>query len=261
MIDKTAEGTRGEPGGRGIPSSGARDFTARVVIVDDHDLVRDGYQRMLAREEGLEVVGEAANGREAVERCRELRPDLVLMDVRMPKMDGLEATRRIKAEFPTTGVLVVTTYDNPDYLLEAIEAGAAGYVLKDAPRQQLVNAVRRTLNGESPLNQELAAQLISRFARGAHQQRGELAPPPPDMPRPPERLPRGSSEGLTPREIEILGLLAQGKSNPQIARELVISRATVKTHVEHIISKLGVSDRTQAAVRGIDLGLVGTESF
>ena len=239
----------------------ARDFTARVVIVDDHDLVRDGYQRMLAREEGLEVVGEAANGREAVERCRELRPDLVLMDVRMPKMDGLEATRRIKAEFPTTGVLVVTTYDNPDYLLEAIEAGAAGYVLKDAPRQQLVNAVRRTLNGESPLNQELAAQLISRFARGAHQQRGEPAPPPPDMPRPPERLPRGSSEGLTPREIEILGLLAQGKSNPQIARELVISRATVKTHVEHIISKLGVSDRTQAAVRGIDLGLVGTESF
>ena len=207
------------------------------------------------------MVGEAANGREAVERCRELRPDLVLMDVRMPKMDGLEATRRIKAEFPTTGVLVVTTYDNPDYLLEAIEAGAAGYVLKDAPRQQLVNAVRRTLNGESPLNQELAAQLISRFARGAHQQRGELAPPPPDMPRPPERLPRGSSEGLTPREIEILGLLAQGKSNPQIARELVISRATVKTHVEHIISKLGVSDRTQAAVRGIDLGLVGTESF
>ncbi len=132
----------------------------RILITDDHDLVRDGYQRMLAREEGLEVVGEAANGREAVELCRKLRPDLILMDVRMPEMDGLEATRRIKAEFPTTGVLVVTTYDNPDYLFEAIEAGAAGYVLKDAPKQQLVNAVRRTLNGESPLNQELAARLI-----------------------------------------------------------------------------------------------------
>ncbi|HEV2745048.1 MAG TPA: response regulator transcription factor, partial [Rubrobacter sp.] len=155
---------------------------ARVLITDDHDLVRDGYQRMLAREEGLEVVGEAANGREAVELCRKLRPDLILMDVRMPEMDGLEATRRIKAEFPTTGGLVVTTYDNPDYLFEAIEAGAAGYVLKDAPKQQLGNAARRTLNGESPLNQELAVQLFSRFARGAHQQRGEPATPPPDMP-------------------------------------------------------------------------------
>ena len=229
---------------------------ARVLITDDHDLVRDGYQRMLAREEGLEVVGEAVNGREAVELCRKLRPDLILMDVRMPEMDGLEATRRIKAEFPTTGVLVVTTYDNPDYLLEAIEAGAAGYVLKDAPKQQLVNAVRRTLNGESPLNQELAVQVISRFARGAHQQRGEPATPPPDLPRPSERPPGGPSEGLTAREVEILAHLAQGKSNPQIAQELVISRATVKTHVQRIIAKLGVSDRTQAAVRAIALGLV-----
>ncbi|CAA9428837.1 MAG: Two-component transcriptional response regulator, LuxR family [uncultured Rubrobacteraceae bacterium] len=259
MIDKTAEGTRGASERRGVPSSVARDFTARVLIVDDHDLVRDGYQRMLAREEGLEVVGEAANGWEAVELCRKLRPDLILMDVRMPEMDGLEATRRIKAEFPTTGVLVVTTYDNPDYLLEAIEAGAAGYILKDAPKQQLVNAVRRTLNGESPLNQELAVQLISRFACGAYQQRGEPATPPPDMPRPPERLPQGSSKGLTPREIEILAHLAQGKSNPQIAQELVISWATVKTHVQRIIAKLGVSDRTQAAVRAIGLGLVDAE--
>src|ERR671917_1517362 len=142
-----------------------RTESARLLIVDDHDLVRDGYQRMLDREPDLEVVGEATNGREAVELCRELGPDLVLMDVRMPEMDGIEATRKIKGELPTTSVLVVTTYDNPDYLFEAVEAGAAGYVLQDAPKAQLLGAVRRTLNGESPLNQELAMQLISRFSR------------------------------------------------------------------------------------------------
>src|SRR5919199_1922873 len=216
---------------------------ARVLIADDHILVRDGYKLMLEHEEGLEVVGEASNGREAVELCRKLRPELVLMDVRMPEMDGLEATRRIKGELSTTSVLVVTTYDNPDYLFEAVEAGAAGYVLKDASKQQLLNAVRRTLNGESPLNQELAMQLISRFASESREpttqpdisnkHRGAAAPP---------------IEALTPRELEILQLLAQGKSNPQIARELVISKLTAKTHVERIIRKLGVSDRTQAAL-------------
>lgn len=228
--------------------------SARVLIADDHDLVRDGYHRMLDREPDLEVVGEASNGREAVELCRELCPDLVLMDVRMPKMDGLEATRKIKAELPPTSVLVVTTYDNPDYLLEAIGAGAAGYVLKDAPKKQLMNAVRRTLNGESPLNQELAAQLISRFARGSarpterpgtNDLRANGTPPP---------------ASLTPRELEVLSRLAQGKNNPQIARELVIARPTAKTHVERIIRKLGVSDRTQAAIRAIELGLVDTNS-
>ena len=154
----------GDEGGTGVPNG-----SARVLIVDDHDLVRGGYHRMLDREPDLQVIGEASDGREAVALCRELRPDLVLMDVRMPTMDGLEATRRIKAEIPTTSVLMVTTYDNPDYLLDAIEAGAAGYILKDAPRHQLVSAVRRVLNGESPLNQELAAQLIQRLASGAAQ--------------------------------------------------------------------------------------------
>ncbi len=234
---------------------GARTGPARVLLVDDHDLVRDGYQRMLAREPDLEVVGEASNGREAVERCRKLRPDLVLMDVRMPEMDGLEATRRIKGELPTTSVLVVTTYDNPDYLFEAIEAGAAGYVLKDATKNQLISAVRRTLNGESPLNQELAMRLISRFARHDQQHSGEPATPP-DIPRHSDAGARPPGGGLTRRELEILRLLAQGKSNPQIAQELTISRATAKTHVQRIISKLGVSDRTQAAVRAITLGLV-----
>jgi len=228
--------------------------SARVLIVDDHDLVRDGYHRMLAREPDLEVIGEARDGREAVERCRKLRPDLVLMDVRMPDMDGLEATRRIKAEIPTTSVLVVTTYDNPDYLLDAIKAGAAGYILKDAPKRQLISAVRRTLNGESPLNQELAVQLISSFTRepAVPEQRPDTTDRLADVTPP--------SEALTPREVEVLRLLAQGKSNPQIAQELVIARPTAKTHVERIIRKLGVSDRTQAAIRAIDLGLVGTES-
>jgi DNA-binding NarL/FixJ family response regulator len=127
-----------------------RSKPARILIADDHDLVRGGYQLMLDREPDLEVVGEASNGREAVELCQKLLPDLVLMDVRMPEMDGIEATRKIKSELPTISVLVVTTYDNPDYLFEAVEAGAAGYVLKDAPRRQLLDAVRRTLSGESP---------------------------------------------------------------------------------------------------------------
>jgi DNA-binding NarL/FixJ family response regulator len=228
---------------------------ARVLIADDHMLVRDGYRLMLDREEDLEVVGEAANGREAVELCRRLHPDLVLMDVRMPEMDGLKATREIKAESPTTSVLVVTTYDNPDYLFEAVEAGAAGYVLKDAPKSQLLDAVRRTLGGESPLNQELAMQLISRFTREARKPRES---PPAGPQRRGTRAP--ALEALTPRELEVLQLLAQGKSNPQIAQELVISRLTAKTHVERIMRKLEVSDRTQAALRAIELGLVTPEN-
>ena len=231
---------------------------ARVLIADDHILVRDGYKLMLDREEDLEVVGEASNGREAVELCRKLRPDLVLMDVRMPEMDGLEATRAIKGESPTTSVLVVTTYDNPDYLFEAVEAGAAGYVLKDAPKIQLLNAVRRTLGGESPLNQELALQLISRFTREAPKPYETESAPPAGLQR------RGAGapalEALTPRELEVLKLLVHGKSNPQIAQELVISRLTAKTHVERIIRKLEVSDRTQAAIRAIELGLVTPET-
>src|SRR5919199_5729202 len=153
---------------------------ARILVADDHELIRNGYRYMLSDEPDLAVVGEARDGREAVELCRELRPDLVLMDVRMPEMDGLEATRAIKEELPQTSVLVVTTYDNPDYLYEAVEAGAAGYVLKDAPKNQLLGAVRRTLNGESPVNQELAMRLISRFSREGREpgeSAGRTAPP------------------------------------------------------------------------------------
>lgn len=235
--------------------AGGRSGTARLVIADDHDLVRDGLHLVLSREPDLEVVGEASDGREAVEICRRLSPDMVLMDVRMPDMDGLEATREIKAEQPSVSVLIVTTYENPDYLFEAVKAGAAGYVLKDASKGELVNAVRRVLGGESPFDQDLAARLLQRLAV-------ESPLPPEPSPEPSARLSvRPNREvwrtgGLTPRELEVLELLAQGKSNPDIAVDLVISRATVKVHVERIIRKLGVSDRTQAVVRGIEMGLI-----
>ncbi|HEX2109529.1 MAG TPA: response regulator transcription factor [Rubrobacteraceae bacterium] len=235
----------------GEEQTSARTGPAQVLVADDHDLVRDGYQRMLDREPDLEVVGEASNGQEAIELCRKLRPDLVLMDVRMPEMDGIEATRKIKGEFPTTSVLVVTTYENTDYLFEAVQAGAAGYVLKDAPKRQLLGAIRRTLNGESPLNQELAMQLISRFSR-----RSREPAPQPDAPKHQDASVTPPREVLTPRELEVLQLLARGKTNLQIAQELVISRLTAKTHVERIIRKFGVSDRTQAVLRAFELGLV-----
>ncbi len=235
----------------GETEPGMRTTPARVLIADDHELVRDGFKRMLSYEQDLEVIGEASNGREAVEQCRSLSPDLVLMDVRMPQMDGLEATRAIKAEQPEISVLVITTYGNQDYLLEAIKAGAAGYVLKDAPNQQLLSAMRRGLEGESPVNQELATQLIQRLAREA--QHPAEAPPATESaaaPTPP------LLKELTPRELEVLGRMTQGKTNQEIAESLFITRATAKIHVQHIIRKLGVSDRTQAVVSAFKLGLV-----
>jgi DNA-binding NarL/FixJ family response regulator len=236
-------GSEMEPGTRTTP--------AQILIADDHELVRDGFRRMLGYEEDLEVVGEARDGREAVELCRRLNPDLVLMDVRMPKMDGLEATRAIKAQQPAVGVLVVTTYDNPDYLLEAIKAGAAGYVLKDAPNRQLTNAIRRALDGESPLNQELASQLIQRLAGEATQ----LAQEPSSAAEDGAGAVAPLLKELTLRELEVLKLVARGKTNQEIAESLFISKATVKVHVKHTTSKLGVSDRTQAVVRALELGL------
>ena len=252
---------------------------ARLLIADDHALVREGLRTMLSGEDGIQVMAEAVNGQEALSMCRQLRPDLVLMDVRMPVMDGLEATRRIKEELPKVGVVMVTMHENPDYLFEAIKAGAAGYVLKDASGERLLGAVRRTLEGESPLNQELAMRLLVRLARergeGENHQGGlpeVAAGTDPDGSGPEEETPEAPGEGsegaghgdeadriesLTPREIEVLTLLSQGQTNPQIAQNLTVSRGTVKIHVQHIISKLGVSDRTQAAVRAIEAGVIG----
>jgi DNA-binding NarL/FixJ family response regulator len=224
---------------------------ARILIADDHELVRHGIKHMLGYEKDMEVVGEASNGREVVELCRRLKPDLVLMDVRMPEMNGLEAIRAIKAEQPEVSVLVISVYRNLDYLLEAIEAGAAGYILKDAPNRRLINAMQRALDGQSPLNQELALQLIRHLASKTAQ--------PVERPPAPEGGDSASTpppNTLTPRELEVLRLLVQGKTNQEIAEDLLISRATVKVHVQHIIAKLGVSDRTQAIVRAFKVGLM-----
>ena len=224
---------------------------ARLMVADDHALVRKGIEGMLEGEPGLEIVGEAADGREALELCRRLRPDLVLMDVCMPQMDGLAATRAIKEEVPTTRVLMLTTFGNPDYLLEAVGAGAAGYVIKDASCRELADAVRRALSGESPLDQELAMRLLRRVTAGNKQN----TVPAPVLDGEPGLLP----EPLTPRELEVVRLIAQGKTNRQIAQELVISFATAKVHVEHIIAKLKVSDRTHAARLVKEAGLLARE--
>ena len=226
---------------------GGRAGSARLVLADDHDLVREGIRAVLEGEPDLTVVGEASNGREAVEVSRKVRPDLVLMDVRMPEMDGLAATRAIKEELPQTSVVMVTMHESPDYLLEAIKAGAAGYILKDAAGERLVEAVRRTLEGDAPLSEGLAMQLLQRLAS----EDGQISQLQPEVKQQPAPMP----EGLTPRETEVLKLLAQGRTNPQIAEVLAISKGTVKIHVQNIIAKLGVSGRTQAAVRAIQLGL------
>ena len=229
------------------------------MIVDDHALVREGLRAVLEAEEGIEVVGEASDGREALRACVELSPDLVLMDVRMPEMDGLEATRQIKARMPGVAVVMVTMHDNPDYLLEAVRAGAAGYVLKEASGERIAGAVRRTLGGDSVLEEDLAMRLLERLAaapQGEGPARAGGAGGPVGSRGAPGAMPRGLPEGITPREAEVLGLVARGFTNPQIAKTLLYSVSTVKAAVQSVTAKLGVSDRTQAAVRAIELGLV-----
>jgi DNA-binding NarL/FixJ family response regulator len=216
--------------------------SSRLVIVDDHPLFRAAIRQMLRNWPDLVVVGEAANGWESVELCRRLHPELVLMDLWMPKMDGFEATREIKRESPSTIVLMLTAFEEPDYLLKALRAGASGYVLKQLGSQQIVGAIRRVLEGESPLNQEVAMQLLMRLIEEVKQKEVE---PKSSLPIP-----------LSPREMEVLALLARGQSNQQIAGDLFISMSTVKNHVHHIIEKLGASDRVQAVILAIEFGLI-----
>ena len=233
------------------------DKPARLIIVDDHNLTRAGLRETLHDEPSIEVVGEASNGRQALALCAQMQPDLVLMDVRMPEMDGLKATRAIKRNHPEISILMLSIHDNPDYLLEALKAGAAGYVLKEADGDELISAVQQVLTGGSPLDSDLAASVLRQLAvdlmrgRGAGgasssglAERGR----PPTLPTP--------IDPLTPREVEVLGLVAQGQTNREIARTLVISAGTAKNHVEHIIAKMGVSDRTQAAVWAYELGII-----
>jgi len=232
-------------------SSGA---LKRLLIADDHDLVRRGLRGLLKREPDLEIVGEARDGREAVELGLSLVPDLILMDVRMPRMDGLEATREIKAERPEIGILMVTMHDDPDYMLEAIRSGAAGYVLKDASWVDLTTSVRRALSGDFPMDPDVAARLLQRLARETPRQ------PTLEAVRTDAGLESRLPDPLTPRELEVLQRLTLGRTNTGIAQDLTISVVTAKTHVQRVIQKLGVSDRTQAAVRAVELRLVQTAS-
>jgi DNA-binding NarL/FixJ family response regulator len=221
----------------------------RIVLADDEELIRVALMGILSREEDMEVVGEASTGRETLGLCRSLRPHLVLMDVEMPEMDGLSVTRQLKEDLPSISVLVLTAHDSTDYLLEAVQAGAAGFILKENALQRVANGVRTVMNGEPMLDQALAVRLLRRLS------------PQVEAPANPEaevdkKLRAKMLEALTDRELEILDLLSSGMSNQQIAQQLFLSLSTVKIHVHRIIRKLEVSDRTQAAVRAIKLGLV-----
>lgn len=206
----------------------------RLIIADDHPVVRTGLQGMLASQPDLEVVGEATTGAEAVALVVQLRPDVVLMDLRMPEMDGVTAIAEIRAQQPDTHVLVLTTYDTDADILRAIEAGATGYLLKDAPREELFRAVRAAARGEAVLAPVVAARLMGRMRAPAE-------------------------ESLSAREIEVLELVARGASNKQIARQLHISEATVKSHLIHIFGKLGVADRTAAVTTALQRGILRLE--
>ena len=233
---------------------------SRIVVADDHPLFRFAIRQTLEAHPDLEVVGEAADGREAVELCRRLSPELVLMDLRMPVMDGVAATQAIKEEFPDTRVLVLTALDESAGLSDSLEAGAGGYVLKDAPASRIIDAALRTLAGESPLDDKVAMGLLMSLMGRGTQQDAELNGEPASTSPSASSLAGGdTSRGpnpLTPREAEILKLLVRGHTNRQIARALLISVSTVKRHVRHVGEKLGAHDRVQMAVRAIELGLI-----
>jgi DNA-binding NarL/FixJ family response regulator len=211
-----------------------------VLIADDQALVRGGFRLILAAEDDLEVVGEAENGREAVARVRELRPDVVLMDVRMPVLDGIAATRDIVAERIATRVLVLTTFDADEIVYDAMRAGASGFLLKSAPPAQLVDGVRTVAAGEALMAPTITRRLVEEFVRG---------------PRPGDAVPAALAD-LTDREREVLALIAAGLSNAEIAGRLVVSAATVKTHVNRVFAKLDLRDRVQAVVLAYECGLV-----
>jgi DNA-binding NarL/FixJ family response regulator len=213
----------------------------RVLVADDQKLVRDGFRMILDEQEDIEVVGEAADGLEAVAKARELRPHLVLMDVRMPGRDGLEATRELLRELPETHVLILTTFDLNEYVYEAMRAGASGFLLKDVPRRQLIEGVRTVAAGEALLAPAITRRLIEQFVKR----------PPASVRALPPQL-----ESLTARELEVLKLVARGRSNTEIASQLYVSEATVKTHVAHALAKLDLRDRVQAVVFGYESGLV-----
>jgi DNA-binding NarL/FixJ family response regulator len=212
-----------------------------VLVCDDQALVRVGLRKILEAEPDTTVVGEASDGEDAVAATRRLRPDVVLMDIRMPVLDGIEATRRITQAEPTTRVLILTTFGLDSYVYEALRAGASGFMLKDAPPEEIAGAVRIVASGEGLLAPAVTRAVITEFARQAPAVASE---------------PPAAVAELTPREREVLDLLVLGLSNPEICRELVISEATAKTHVARILQKLGLRDRVQAVIYAYEAGLV-----
>jgi DNA-binding NarL/FixJ family response regulator len=217
-------------------------MSIRVLIVDDQELVRTGFRLFLETQPGLDVVGEAGDGEEAIERARTLRPDVVLMDIRMPTMDGVEATAKLTtgAIEPAPRVLVLTTFDLDEYVFGALRAGAAGFLLKDAPRERLIEAIRVVHGGEALLSPSITRRLIEDFAARSD----------------PIEPPAAVLAELTPREREVLVLVAHGLSNAEIAARLVVTEATVKSHVGAVLLKLGLRDRVQAVVFAYEHGIV-----
>jgi DNA-binding NarL/FixJ family response regulator/class 3 adenylate cyclase len=228
---------------QGEPAAAAEgSASVRVLIVDDQALVRTGFRMILEAEPDLEVVGEAADGREALAQAGSLAPDVVLMDVRMPEVDGIEATRRLLGEPDATAkVVMLTTFDMDEYVYEALRAGASGFLLKDVPPEQLVAGIRAVASGDALLAPSVTRRVIEEFVRR----------PPDSVRTPPERLAE-----LTARELEVLKLIARGLSNAEIAKELFVSETTVKTHVAHVLMKLQLRDRVQAVVLAYESGLV-----
>lgn len=210
--------------------------TITVVIADDHAIVREGLATVLALEEDVEVVGTASNGVEAVSQVKRLGPKVVLMDLQMPEMDGVEAIRLIKEANPETGVIILTTYGTDDYIFRGIEAGARAYLLKDSPPEEVLNAIRAVDRGESLIQPKVASRLLDRFNQLSQ---GKVA-----------------DGGLSPREVEVIQLMSKGTPNKEIANQLVIGESTVKTHLIHIFTKLNVKGRTEAVTEAARRGII-----
>jgi DNA-binding NarL/FixJ family response regulator len=216
-------------------------MSIRVLVADDQSMVRAGFRMLLAGESDIDVVAEAGDGREAVDKAARFQPNVVLMDIRMPELDGLQATREILAANPDARILILTTFDLDEYIYEALSAGASGFVLKDEPPEQLIAAIRTVAAGDALLSPSITHRVISQFARVRR-------------PAPPKQL-----DELTSREMEVFRLIARGLSNTEIGEQLFISDTTVKTHVTHVFQKLNLRDRVQAVVLAYQTGIVDEE--